>query len=121
MAVQLIHTYLGSPQPSVSSGPPPAEQNILALAEQPDERWYEPNYDHYLTTATQLQRWRDFLSHVTAYVVVNTIFIALWAKPVGRGFFWPAFPLIGWESGSASNTSTKSYAGRSPTPRFKGG
>lgn len=38
MAVQLIHTYLGSPQPSVSSGPPPAEQNILALAEQPDER-----------------------------------------------------------------------------------
>ncbi|MBV9808725.1 MAG: FAD-dependent oxidoreductase, partial [Solirubrobacterales bacterium] len=38
MAVQLIHTYLGSPQPSMSSGPPPAEQNILALAEQPDNR-----------------------------------------------------------------------------------
>jgi len=36
MAVQLIHTYLGTPQPSVSSGPPPAEQNILALAEPPD-------------------------------------------------------------------------------------
>lgn len=57
-----------------------------------------PNYDHFLTTATQLQRWRDFLSHVTAYVVVNTIFIALWAKR-GRGFFWPAFPLIGWGIG----------------------
>ena len=36
MAVQLIHAYLASPQPSVGSGPPPAEQNILALAEQPD-------------------------------------------------------------------------------------
>ena len=39
-----------------------------------------PNYDEYLTTATQLQRWRDFLSHVTAYVVVNAIFVALWAQ-----------------------------------------
>ncbi|MBV8990113.1 MAG: 2TM domain-containing protein [Solirubrobacterales bacterium] len=57
-----------------------------------------PNYDQYLTTATQLQRWRDFLSHVTAYVVVNAIFIALWAKR-GRGFFWPAYPLIGWGLG----------------------
>jgi hypothetical protein len=57
-----------------------------------------PNYDQYLITATQLQRWRDFLSHVTAYVVVNATFIALWAKR-GRGFFWPAYPLIGWGLG----------------------
>jgi 2TM domain len=57
-----------------------------------------PNYDEYLTTATQLQRWRDFISHVTAYLVVNAIFIALWAIS-GRSFFWPAFPLIGWGVG----------------------
>ena len=62
-----------------------------------------PNYDQYLTTATQLQRWRDFLSHVTAYVVVNATFIALWAKR-GKGYFWPAYPLmayplIGWGLG----------------------
>lgn len=36
MAVQLIHTYLSTPQPPASGGPQPAEQNILALAEQPD-------------------------------------------------------------------------------------
>jgi hypothetical protein len=57
-----------------------------------------PNYDEYLTTATQLQRWRDFISHLTAYLVVNAIFIALWAIS-GRSFFWPAFPLIGWGVG----------------------
>jgi thioredoxin reductase (NADPH) len=37
MAVQLIHGYLSNPQASVGSGPRPAEQNILALAE-PRER-----------------------------------------------------------------------------------
>jgi thioredoxin reductase (NADPH) len=36
MAVQLIHEYLSKPEASVASGPRPAEQNILALAEQTD-------------------------------------------------------------------------------------
>ncbi len=36
MDVQLIHTYLASPQPTVGRGPKPAEQNILALSEQAD-------------------------------------------------------------------------------------
>jgi hypothetical protein len=57
-----------------------------------------PNYDSWLTTATQLQRWRDFISHVTAYVVVNALFIVIWAIS-GGGFFWPAFPLVGWGVG----------------------
>jgi hypothetical protein len=56
------------------------------------------NYDNYLTTATQIQRWRDFASHLTAYVTMNTLFIATWLL-TGRGFFWPAFPLIGWAVG----------------------
>jgi 2TM domain len=57
-----------------------------------------PNYDTYLATATQLQRWRDFSSHLAAYGVVNAIFIAIWAAR-GKGFFWPVFPLIGWGAG----------------------
>jgi 2TM domain-containing protein len=57
-----------------------------------------PNYDTYLTTATQIQRWRDFLSQCAAYVIVNTAFVIIWAS-TGRGFFWPAFPLIGWAIG----------------------
>ena len=48
-----------------------------------------PNYDSYLQTATQLQRWRDFQAHVGAYLVVNTVFVLIWARH-RRGFFWPA-------------------------------
>jgi len=52
------------------------------------------NYDSYLTTATQLQRWRDFQAHLLAYVVVNAAFVLAWLLG-GNGFFWPAFPLVG--------------------------
>jgi hypothetical protein len=57
-----------------------------------------PNYNTYLTTATQIQRWRDFLSNCVAYAVFNAAFIVTWAT-TGRGFFWPMFPLIGWAIG----------------------
>lgn len=56
-----------------------------------------PNYDSYLTTATQLQRWRDFTSHLIAYLVVNAAFVVIWTA--SRGFFWPVFPLVGWGIG----------------------
>lgn len=48
--------------------------------------------------ATQIQRWRDFVAHVCAYLVMNTLFIGLWALQ-GRGFFWPALTLLGWGLG----------------------
>ena len=57
-----------------------------------------PNYDSYLQTATQLQRWRDFQAHVTAYLVTNTAFVLIWARN-RRGFFWPVYPLVGWAVG----------------------
>lgn len=57
-----------------------------------------PNYGSYLQTATQLQRWRDFQAHVVAYLVINIVFVVIWAVS-GQGFFWPAFPLIGWAVG----------------------
>ena len=34
-----------------------------------------PNYDSYLHTATQLQRWRDFQAQVAAYLVINIVFV----------------------------------------------
>jgi 2TM domain len=52
----------------------------------------------YLQAATQIQRWRDFGSHAAAYVVMNVIFVVIWAL-TGEGFFWPIFPLIGWGIG----------------------
>jgi 2TM domain len=56
------------------------------------------NYDTYLGTATQIQRWRDFSSHLTAYLAINSCFILIWLAS-GRGSFWPAYPLIGWAIG----------------------
>ncbi len=56
-----------------------------------------PNYSTFLGTATQLQRWRDFLAHLTAYGTFNLVFVIIWL--VTRGPFWPAFPLIGWGLG----------------------
>ena len=56
------------------------------------------NYDTYLGTATQIQRWRDFSSHLTAYVAINSLFIVIWLA-TGRGSFWPAYPLVGWALG----------------------
>ena len=57
-----------------------------------------PNYDSYLQTATQLQRWRDFQAQVAAYLVINIVFVVIWAAS-GQGFFLPAFPLICWAVG----------------------
>ena len=57
-----------------------------------------PNYDSYLQTATQLQRWRDFQAQVAAYLVINVVFVIIWAV-TGQGFFWPAYPLVGWAVG----------------------
>jgi len=56
------------------------------------------NYSTYLGTATQMQRWRDFLAHATAYATFNLLFLIIWGLG-GRGTFWPAFPLAGWGIG----------------------
>jgi hypothetical protein len=32
-----------------------------------------------ISAATQIQRWRDFLSHVAAYVLSNLLLIGIWA------------------------------------------
>lgn len=60
-----------------------------------------PNYRTYLGTALQLQRWRDFVAHVTAYVVVNLLLIMMWLVS-GRGAFWPGVSLVAWGLGLSS-------------------
>ena len=49
---------------------------------------------------TRLRAKREFTAHLLAYVMVNTILIAVWAM-TGAGFFWPIFPLMGWGIGIA--------------------
>ncbi len=46
----------------------------------------------------RLKAKRDFMANVLSYVVINAIFVAIWA--VGsRGFFWPIFTLGFWGLG----------------------
>ena len=36
-----------------------------------------------------------FQAHGATFVVVNAMFIAIWAA-VGGGYFWPIWPIISW-------------------------
>ena len=54
--------------------------------------------ERYLQTALRLQRWRDFTAHLAAYLVMNAVFVVAWALN-GGGYFWPAWPILGWGVG----------------------
>ena len=69
-----------------------------------------PNYQTYLGTALQLQRWRDFTAHLSAYLLVNTTLVAIWLA-TGRGGFWPAISLGGWGLGLSSQHFLNSSRG----------
>jgi hypothetical protein len=60
-----------------------------------------PNYRTYLGTALQLQRWRNFVAHVTAYLFINALLIIVWLLS-GRGTFWPGVSLAAWGLGLSS-------------------
>jgi len=46
----------------------------------------------------RLKKKRDFRTHLFMYVLVNAMLVAIWAI-TGAGFFWPAFPILGWGIG----------------------
>lgn len=46
----------------------------------------------------RLQKKREFLQHLLIYVLINGMFITIWAVS-SHGFFWPMFVLIGWGIG----------------------
>ena len=45
-----------------------------------------------------LKKKAELRSHVTVYVVFNSMLIAIWAV-TGHHFFWPVFPMLGWGVG----------------------
>ena len=41
----------------------------------------------------------DFATHLTAYLLVNTVLVAIWFATADGGLFWPIFPMLGWGIG----------------------
>jgi hypothetical protein len=49
----------------------------------------------------RLRKKRDLQAHLIAYVTVNLLFNVIWLLTMPGGFYWPAFPLLGWGIGVA--------------------
>ena len=47
----------------------------------------------------RLGKKREFLQHLTTYVVVNGTLVLIWLSTTPGGFFWPMFPLLAWGIG----------------------
>ncbi|WP_338748610.1 2TM domain-containing protein [Janibacter alittae] len=50
----------------------------------------------------RLKAKKALAGHVVLYVAVNLMLVVIWWV-TGAGFFWPAFPLLGWGIGLAYN------------------
>ena len=48
---------------------------------------------------TQIRKKHEFHAHLAAYLLVNAMFVAIWAMTDQGGFFWPVFLIIGWGIG----------------------
>ena len=46
---------------------------------------------------------RSFRSHVTSYVLVMGLLVAIWALTSPGGYFWPIWPMLGWGIGIAAH------------------
>lgn len=46
----------------------------------------------------------ELRAHLTSFVLVNLLLIAIWAL-TGAGYFWPVWPLLGWGIGLGSHAS----------------
>ena len=55
-----------------------------------------------LRALQQLKKKSDFRVHLMIYMLVNGMFVLIWAM-TGADFFWPIFPLAGWGIGVVAN------------------
>jgi 2TM domain len=54
------------------------------------------------TVLKRVMAKRDFRNHVAAYLIVNTMFVFIWALS-GAGYFWPIWIIASWGVGLAFN------------------
>jgi hypothetical protein len=45
----------------------------------------------------------DFRRHLLSYVLVMALLVAIWLLTSPGGYFWPAWPMLGWGIGVASH------------------
>ena len=70
----------------------------------------EPELDpEQMRAVAQVQRWHDFKAHVSAYLVINTVLIIIWAA-TGAGTFWPGISLAAWGLGLSSQHFLNSFS-----------
>jgi hypothetical protein len=50
----------------------------------------------------------ELRAHVTAFVAVNVMLVAIWALS-GGGYFWPVWPFMGWGIGVVSHALGTGY------------
>ena len=62
-----------------------------------------------MRAVAQVQRWHDFKAHLSAYVLINSGLIAVWALR-GGGAFWPGIPLAAWGIGLSSQHFLNSFS-----------
>jgi hypothetical protein len=51
----------------------------------------------------RLSKRRDLYRHLLVYVMVNGLFVAVWAMSGHHGFFWPVFLIAAWGIGVVFN------------------
>ena len=52
--------------------------------------------------ARRVRAKRRFYSHLTAYIIVNLMLVAIWYF-TGAGYFWPMWVMLGWGIGLIIN------------------
>ena len=59
-----------------------------------------PDHDNLRQQAIErLEARRGFYTHLTAYLLINTVLAAIWLVTADGGLFWPIFPMLGWGIG----------------------
>lgn len=51
---------------------------------------------------SRIRKRRDFHTHATIYVAVNTMLVVIWAA-TAADFFWPILPMLGWGIGLSAH------------------
>jgi hypothetical protein len=63
-----------------------------------------PSLDTPPRVARPSGRRAELRAHLTSFVLVNTLLVAIWAV-TGADYFWPIWPILGWGLGIASHVS----------------